>query len=110
MKAPHIFFIISCLTLAVWIYHVDSKTQTIITVDTTEIIFRTAKSLAKKNLNEDELQRHLIHFKKGLESSLKEFADKKGAIVLPKTAVYGNLKDETQAFIAYHNGEENASA
>ncbi len=105
MKALHSFSFISCLVLVAWIYHIDSKTPTFITIDTNEIIFKTAHSLARKSLHEDELQRQMIQFKKGLEDSLKEFADKKGVIVLPKTGAYGNLKDETQAFIAYHNGE-----
>lgn len=108
MKVLSSFFIMSFLAL--WIYRVDARVPVMITVDLNDIIFKTAQSFAKQNLSENQLQRRLIHFKKGLEASLKEFGEKKGAIVLPKYAVYGHLKDETIAFIAYHNGDENVSS
>ena len=105
MKIPPFFLFISCVIVAAWVYRIESHLPSLLTVDINDIVFKTAQSLAKTNVDEDKLQRRMIQFKKGLETSLREFAHKKGAIVLPKATTYGALADETKAFIAYHNGE-----
>lgn len=92
------------IVLGVLVYRVDRHHPHLITIDIHEIVFKMAQSLAQQNLEETYLERRMVQFKKGLEISLKEFALKKKAIVLSKSVVYGEIQDETKAFIDYHNG------
>lgn len=106
----HWFSMVSLVVLSLWIYRIDSRTPVVMTIDLNHIIFKAAQTFAKDNLNETQTYKRLTQFKEELERSLKDFGEKQHAIVIPKSSVYGKITDETQAFIAYYNGDDHAKS
>ena len=93
-------FVLSCLT-----YDLHSKQQRIASVDINLMIHRTAEGFAKSALKEDQLHLRLAHFKKGLSTSLDEFAKEHRVVLIPSHLVHGDVHDMTEQFIAYHNSD-----
>lgn len=100
-----------CLSLCVLgcvCYALQTRPLPLITVDIQRLIRQTADSLAHENVSKDRLHVRLQRFTHDLEKSLNEFSSQQKALVVPAHMVYGNVSDQTDAFIVFHNGADAA--
>lgn len=95
-----VLFVLGCIC-----YDLHSKQHSFVTVDTNQIIRRTAEGLAKSHLTEEQLQRRLYTFKQELEKSLRAFSKEHHVTIFPKHSVHGELIDRTESFIAFYNSD-----
>lgn len=95
-----VLFVLGCMC-----YDLHSKQHSFVTVDTNQIIRRTAEGLAKARLTEDQLQQRLQKFRNDIDTSLDAFAKEHHVIVISSHLVHGRLDDMTKTFIDYHNRE-----
>ena len=93
-------FVMGCIC-----FDLHTRQPTFVTVDIGRIIHQTAEGFAKAKLGDDQLQQRIIVFKRDLDASLTEFAHAKRVLVMPSNVMHGDVRDMTDAFIAYHNGE-----
>jgi hypothetical protein len=66
----------------------------------------SSKDTVSSDMNSLKHQSRLLAFKKQLETSLNDYAHQKRAIVLNKAFVFGDVPDQTEDFIRFHNKDE----
>jgi hypothetical protein len=97
------------LMLLFMCYDLNTRQQKPITVDIQRVVRQTAEGFAKAKIPEAQLEQQIHAFKRDLNESLREFAKHQNTTVVAAHVIHGEIKDMTDAFIAFHNDEPTSS-